>query len=172
MHQIEFVDLGLSVKWATCNLGANLPSEYGDYYSWNDIAYENKKSKDIRTIFRRYIAKYRNRVKYFIEDSSLYRLPTFSEFEELLNKCSWVWTECNGINGYKVIGCNENSIFIPIGGSKDKFFFHFKECGYYWSSSLVDCRNRFAYALFFDCNVNLMTSNKCDLGHAIRLVKK
>ena len=47
MHQIEFVDLGLSVKWATCNLGANLPSEYGDYYSWNDIVYENKKSKNI-----------------------------------------------------------------------------------------------------------------------------
>ena len=172
MYQIEFVDLGLSVKWATCNLGANLPSEYGDYYSWNDIVYENKKSKNILTIFRRYVAKHQRKIKNFMKDCSLYRLPTFLEFEELLTECSWIWTEYNGISGYKVIGKNENFIFIPVGGSKDKYFFNFKDnSGYYWSSTLIDSNSKFAYSLFFDYNTRFMAYNNCDLGHTIRVVK-
>lgn len=86
----EFVDLGLpsNSRWAKCNIGANFPEEYGDYYAWKEV--ENKKCKTPR------------------------RIPTKEEFAELEKVCTWEWIERNDKVGYKVVGPNGNSIFLPL----------------------------------------------------------
>ena len=169
---MEFVDLGLSVNWASCNLGAESPAEYGCYCLWNEI----KSSKNIFTILKESATKLIiTRKKFALNNDNIdcksYRLPTFLEFRELLNRCKWIWTDYDGVKGYKVIGKNENFIFIPVGGSKDKIFSNFKESGYYWSSTTLSSRDTLAYALFFDSNIKTITPNNCKLGHAVRLVK-
>ena len=81
-------ELGLSVRWTTCNAGAKRPEEEGKYYTY-DEAIANFKGK----------------------------LPTKEQWEELKNKCRWEWTTQNGVNGYKVTGPNGNSIFLPAAGT-------------------------------------------------------
>ena len=71
----ESGDLGLSVEWNTCNLGATKSTDYGNYYTWNEI-------HDYQ--------------------SNGYRLPTREEQEELINNCYWAWGENNGIEGARL----------------------------------------------------------------------
>lgn len=87
----DFIDLGLSVKWASCNVGANSPEEYGEYLEdvWKDDS------------LSRHVA---------------WRVPSVDEFNELIDKCKWTWTKLNDVNGYDIIGPNGNSIFLPAAG--------------------------------------------------------
>lgn len=101
----EFIDLGLSVKWATCNVGASNESDFGEYFNYPVI---NQK------------------------DWSGWRLPTKDEYEELLRDCSWSWTRVNDSMGYLVVGKNGNSIFIPAAGNNR---IHANEKGWYWTST-------------------------------------
>lgn len=105
-----FVDLGLSVKWATCNVGANSPEEYGEYYTFDDA----------RTL-----------------GSGGERVPTYEELVELKNNCDWTWTTKNDVNGYKVTSRrNGKSIFLPAaGGRGETYEYNVGSDGYYWSSS-------------------------------------
>lgn len=90
----EAIDLGLSVKWASVNLGAQSPEEYGDYLQWDgsDLAHSALGGK--------------------------WFMPTLEEGQELIDKCTWEWCELNGVTGYKVTGPNGNSIFLPATGWK------------------------------------------------------
>lgn len=92
-----YVDLGLSVKWATCNIGATTPSDYGGYYKWSN---DNSSFHDIA------------REKW----GKSWRIPTKEEIEELCDRCRWKWTKANGHNGYLVTGPTGNSIFLPAAG--------------------------------------------------------
>ena len=114
----EYVDLGLSVKWATCNLGASVPEESGDRYAWGEFNTKSTFTKKNCTTY-----KYKNMMnisgkEYWDAAKSnrkgLWRTPTEEEFNELINKCQWEWSELNGKTGYKVTGPNEESIFIPF----------------------------------------------------------
>ena len=114
----EYVDLGLSVKWATCNLGASQPFEMGDRYAWGEFNTKSSFTKKNCTTY-----KYKNMMnisgrEYWDAARSnrkgMWRTPTEAEFSELINKCKWDWTELNGKTGYKVTGPNEKSIFIPF----------------------------------------------------------
>lgn len=146
-EKYECVDLGLSVKWATCNVGATEPEEDGDEFAWGEIkpkeiydwkAYKYGKGYNSLT-------KYCTLTKYgldgFTDDKTIldpeddaatvnwggkWRMPTAAEMEELINKCQWIWTTQGGVKGYKVIGPNDNSIFLPARDG----------VGTYWSSSL------------------------------------
>ena len=91
--QNEFVDLGLSVTWATCNVGANSPEENGEYYTFdNALALENNGE----------------------------RLPTKEEFQELIDNCTWLWRE-EGVHGYMATSKkNGNSIFLPAATSRPR----------------------------------------------------
>lgn len=130
----EWVDLGLSVKWATMNLGANAPEEYGDYFAWGEV--EPKEDYSWSTYkwcegSDRTLTKYCTNASYGIldnrteldpEDDAVHiiwggqwRMPTLDELKELL-RCDWQWTSLNGIEGYNVIGPNGNSIFFPTSG--------------------------------------------------------
>ena len=106
----EAVDLGLSVKWATCNVGASKPEEYGKYYTF-------KKAKKL--------------------SSSNWRVPTIEEFEELWKYCNYKWTTRNGVEGSLFTSkINGYSIFLPAGGLRyDSDMYSVGCSGNYWSSS-------------------------------------
>ena len=98
---IEFIDLGVSVRWANKNIGAFNPSDKGLFIN-------RKEDKDI------------NLVKEFKFKGA--KIPTIGQWEELKNNCHWSLTQMNGIEGYKVTGKNGNFIFIPFTGDPDTIF--------------------------------------------------
>ena len=145
----EYVDLGLpsGLKWATCNVGATTPEEYGDYFAWGEV--EPKTTYNLDT-YKYYdgsnFTKYTGRDKTVLdpEDDAVtanwggaWRMPTNAEQNELRTKCKWDWTTQNGVNGYKVTGPNGNLIFLPAAGYMDEGTLYGAGLkGYYWSSSL------------------------------------
>ena len=152
----EYIDLGLSVKWATCNVGANNPEEYGDYFAWGEV--EPKMEYNWRT-YKWCEGVQNTQTKYCTNSSNgtvdnktvldkeddaaavnwggAWRMPTKEEQDELHQQCTWTWTTQNGVNGYTVTGSNGNSIFIPAAGYRGDSSLSFAGgYGYYWSSSL------------------------------------
>lgn len=119
----KWVDLGLSVKWATCNVGASSPGDYGNFVSW-DHAFDAVRDKWGRS----------------------WRMPTIEEFKELKSKCTWTWTTQEGHTGYKITGRHGESIFLPASGSYEGGM---NGHGYYWSSSLYSGGHDYAWYLYF-----------------------
>jgi uncharacterized protein (TIGR02145 family) len=139
----EYVDLGLSVKWATCNLGATNPEDYGNYYAWGETEPKDTYTKDNNTYYSagNWIKYGKGDILESDDDAATaalgtgWRMPTKDEFEEILNTCTCTWTTQNGINGYKIVGPNGNSIFLPAGGAaKDGNKESVGICCYYWTS--------------------------------------
>lgn len=136
----EYVDLGLSVKWATCNVGATSPEENGAYYAWGET---NEKSSynwnsythgtsmanpthlgnDIKST--KYDAAYANWGKDW-------RMPTAVEIGELISKCTFKEDTVEGVKGYRATGPNGQSIFFPSAGRKRSS--NFDTGCWYWSS--------------------------------------
>ena len=166
---MEAVDLGLSVKWATCNVGASSPEDYGDYFAWGET--ELKTTYDLSTYKHckgtsRTMTKYCDNSSYgnngFTDNKTVldpaddavivnwggsWRMPTYVEFNELMEQCAWIWTTQNGVNGYKVVGPNGNSIFLPAAGHMEDYGLEtVGSNGTYWSSSFntkfPDCNSR------------------------------
>lgn len=153
----EYVDLGLSVKWATCNVGATKPEEYGDYFAWGET--EPKEMYDWSTYkwcngSETTLTKYctdgsygtvDNKTQLELSDDAAHanwgdswRMPTDSELTELREQCTWTWTTQNGVNGCKVTSkSNGNSIFLPAAGYYyDSLLGSVGIGGICWSSSL------------------------------------
>ena len=147
----EWVDLGLSVKWATCNLGASKPSAKVKYYGWGETkpisSHQNNKWELQRGYFySKYCTNSQygyvdNRIRLELEDDAArkqwggrWRMPTIKEFQELSNRCDWGWTKLNGQWGYQITGRNGNSIFLPAAGEYGRI--DTDDFGMYWSSSL------------------------------------
>ena len=165
----EAIDLGLSVKWASYNVGATAPEEYGGYYAWGET--EEKSDYDWDT-YKYCNGTYDSMTKYCTSSSygtvdnkttleasddvasvkwgGSWRMPTLSEQQELRNNCTWTWTTLNGVKGYRVTGPNGNSIFLPaacyrVGTEVIGQGFY----GDYWSSSLDGSYSDGAYFLYF-----------------------
>ncbi len=158
----EFVDLGLSVKWATCNVGANAPHETGGSYAWgeteekSDYSWKTYKWQRYKRHYTFYLSKYciypssgdvdNKKVLEAADDvasvkwGGKWRMPTFEEQKELWERCKWTRMTQNGVDGYQITGPNGKSIFLPNG--------------YYWSSSLMPNSNAAAY----DLDVKFKTS--------------
>ena len=169
----EAVDLGLSVKWASCNLGAISPEGYGDYYAWgetepyyssqNPLIWKDGKSAGYDWPSYKWCnGNYKNLTKYNTksdygpvdnktvldpEDDAVYvalggkwRMPTDAEWIELRENCTWTWTDNyngTGISGRIVTATNNNSIFLPAAGERERAdFLHAGSFGHYWASSL------------------------------------
>jgi hypothetical protein len=168
---VQAVDLGLSVKWATCNVGANTPEDYGYYFAWGET--QSNENYDWRTYkycnrtfnintLTKYNADSRygrvdNKTTLEAQDDAAtanwggaWRMPTKAEQDELRTKCKWVWTTLNGVNGYKVIGPNGNSIFLPAAGYmfRDSLY-GAGSYGYYCSTSLNADYPSYAYSVDF-----------------------
>ena len=169
----EYVDLGLSVKWATCNVGASKPEDYGDYFAWGETT--TKSTYDWSTY--KYcngsyntLTKYNNSSSYGSVDNKTtleladdaaranwggsWRMPTDSELTELREQCTWTWTTQNGVNGYKVTskksGYTNKSIFLPAAGYRDdSSLFGAGSYGRYWSSSLYTDNPSRAWGVYF-----------------------
>lgn len=141
----EYVDLGLGTKWATCNVGASQPYEYGDFYHWGKISTESDNTYtsgeyDIGGNRRFDVA----RAKW----GGSWRMPTRREILQLIRSCKWQWTSMNGVKGCKVIGPNGNSIFLPAAGDSDAMSRrNIGKHGTYWSSTPIE--NDKAYVLYF-----------------------
>ena len=130
----EYVDLGLSVKWATFNVGARAPEYYGDYFAWGET--EPKEEYSWAT-YKWYDGTTNNVTKYNKMDSlttlepeddaahvhwgGYWRMPTKEELQELIDSCQWERTTVNEVRGNTVTGPNGNSIFIPLAGSYNSF---------------------------------------------------
>lgn len=153
----EYVDLGLSVKWATCNVGANKPEEYGDYFAWGEV--KPKEVYDWSTYkwcngSEESLTKYDGYFDIFdisfdisfeleLSDDVAHtnwggdwRMPTAEDFIELIGQCTWTRATLNGVKGRKVTGPNGNSIFLPDAGSRKGDWCGGK-IGAYWSSWLT-----------------------------------
>ncbi len=170
----EYVDLGLSVKWATCNVGAASPSDYGNYYAWGEAKPKSE-------------YKYSNSVMWggsmpdIVGDSQYdtarvnwggtWRLPTSKEVDELISKCKCVRVSQGGHDGMKITGPNGNSIFLPAGG------FHLMnlpdftgQVGGFWSST-PNGNESYVYTLAFIGGDFLMKGESdCACGMNVRPV--
>lgn len=120
------VDLGLSVYWCSCNVGAEAPEEYGDYFAWGETKPKSSYSESNYSYYDNDRKEYTDigedisGTQYDAATVNLgsdWRMPTKAEMQELLTQCSWQWSQINGINGYVVTGPNNNTIFIPAAGS-------------------------------------------------------
>ena len=171
----EWVDLGLSVKWATCNVGATNPEEYGDYFAWGETWTKSEYVTDNCTSYGKSwgdIGGDSNRDAATANWGGSWRMPTKAEFQELIDNCDWTWTTQNGKNGYKVTSKkNGQSIFLPAAGYRygDNLYYD-GEYGSYWSSAPGESFTDFAFYLFFDEGYRSVGWESRDFGHSIRPV--
>ena len=189
----QVVDLGLSVKWASCNVGATRPEEYGDYFAWGEVkpksVYDWRTYKyckgSYNTLTKYNTNSYYGRVDYkstleaqddaaTVNWGGAWRMPTKAEQDELRTKCKWVRTTLNGVNGYKVIGPNGNSIFLPAAGymSDSGDLDDAGSNGYYWSSLLSTDYPRYAYSVYFNSVGVRLDDDYRSLGLSVRPVCK
>jgi len=216
--RIPAVDLGLSVKWAPCNVGAEKPEDFGNFYAWGET---KGMGEEDESNLRNYVAtdscyvknlydwatyKFCNGTKSSLTKYCLdaadgtvdgknaldmdddaaranmggrWRMPTSSELGELREKCTWTWTETNGVKGYNVVGPNGNSIFLPAAGCRsnqsrglvaDKGPKNVGG-GDYWSSNIgSEKASSFAWRLIFgEKVVSFSYESRCE-GATIRAV--
>lgn len=137
----KYVDLGLSVKWATCNVGAETPEEYGEYYAWGEVTTKECYTDENCKTYGKQMNSIAGNPTFDVARKKWggkWRLPTKAEFQELIDKCLWTWTKFGEHFGYKVTSKeNGNSIFMPAAG-----WHYYGEtpdfqgsCGHYWSAT-------------------------------------
>ena len=188
----EYVDLGLSVKWATCNVGASKPENNGAYFAWGET--KPKTRYDWSTYKwcnggMNTLTKYNTNSSYgsTVDNKTIlepaadaatanwggsWRMPTDAEWTELREQCIWARTMGNGIIGYTVISkSNGNKIFLPAAGcSYDSSLDYAGSRGDYWSSSLSTDDASGAWLVNFGpSNVNRIYGIR-DIGRSVRPV--
>ena len=120
------VDLGLSVLWGACNVGASQPEEFGNYYAWGEV--ETKNYYHQYNYVRHAGDGYYNSIGTNISGDAnfdaathilgqTWRMPTNAEARDLVEKCSWKKAIRNNVPGYTVTGSNGNQIFVPAAGA-------------------------------------------------------
>ena len=155
----DWVDLGLpsGLLWATRNVGATSPEDYGDYFAWGETTPKSVYNVTTYIYFNgvpHQLTKYCNNSDFgyngFIDNLTILqpgddaatanyggRTPTFEEWEELMNNTTSIWTTQNGVNGRLFTGTNGNRLFLPAAGFRLDSSLNFDGCnGLYWSSSL------------------------------------
>ncbi len=190
----EWVDLGLpsGTMWATCNVGANTPEEYGDYFAWGETTPKDnydwstyKWCNGSKTSMTKYCANSTYGADGFTdgkteldpEDDPAYvnwgpswRMPTFEQLQELMYKCTLTWTTKNGVSGRLVTGPNGNSIFLPAVGYRWGESFNDAGSCRYWSSKLYTEYSNRAYSLYFGTHLVWVTDDR-RLGLSVRAVR-
>ena len=181
------IDLGLSVKWAACNLGATAPEEYGQYFAWAEISEKKdytwstyKYCDGSNVMFGGEITKYTGKTDVLQNSDDAanvllgdgWRIPTTSELQELVNKCNWTLETVGGHIGYTVTGPNGNSIFLPFAGFKNEDGYQEGgKGGFYWSANIYEYFNGLADDLEMNASMkNVAYMDRCN-GLTIRPVK-
>ena len=193
----EWVDLGLpsGTLWATCNIGADNPEDYGDYFAWGET--EPKEQYDWTT-YKWCNGSYNTLTKYcsnsdygangFVdnkkeldpEDDAAYvnwgpswRMPTIEQLKELCERCTWQWTTRNGVNGQLVTGPNGKTMFLPAAGyPSGGSLITAGSYGYYRSRTLYSDWPCYAYFLRLDSDDSgLWGYNQRSIGWTVRAVR-
>ncbi|MBE6342143.1 MAG: DUF1566 domain-containing protein [Lentimicrobiaceae bacterium] len=184
----EYVDLGLpsGLKWATCNVGADKPEDYGNYYAWGETrAKFTYTISNIRThglnisqlqsqgiIDGDYNLNPQHDIAR-VNWGSTWRMPTKDELEELKKKCTWKRIVQNGVSGYKVTGPNDNCIFLPTAGDRDgSWLYRSRKDGGYWSSSPYGSNSNYAYYLYFNSGDQYVYWHYRYYGRSVRPVSE
>ena len=187
-----YVDLGLSVKWATMNVGATSPEEYGDYFAWGETEPKSEYNWDTYKWCDGgydYLTKYCSSSDFGIVDDKIeldmeddaanvnwgdaWRTPTKAELDELIENCTWSWTTQNGIDGYTVTSnTNGKSIFLPAAGYRyDTFSEEVGAIGYYHSRTRDNTNfQHVSYYIYFAESYVEKDSDSRYYGHPIRPV--
>lgn len=149
----SYVDLGLSVNWATYNVGASSINDYGSFYNWGETTVSTS------TIYTYTGSTYGVSIDDYSGDATYdvatkkwgenWRTPTTWEFDELVYDCSWEWISYGGTGakGYRVTGSSGKSIFLPAAGSTWSTYVDYS--GWYWSSTPYEDTYQ-SWMLFFD----------------------
>ncbi len=179
----DYMDLGLSVCWATCNMGASSPTEYGNYYAWGEISAKSAYMEDDDEEDESESSTYKTKEN--IAGDSRYdaaranwgdpwRMPTLAEVEELINNCTTEWITLNGVRGMLVTSMiNGNSIFLPAAGSY--FLSSLSGAGViggYWSSLLDEGDMRSAFYLYFRSDHFGWDRGNCNYERSVRAVTR
>lgn len=172
----DVVDLGLSVYWASCNLGATKPEESGDYYAWGETSPKASYTQSNYSYYNRTATEYIDLgeeisgTEYDAAHVNLggdWRMPTARECIELVNQCNWEWTQIDGVNGYKVRGPSGNSIFLPAAGyNKDDA----NESVLNWTGSNASISVKDANCLYGSSTMHSCNSRSKYIGLPIRPV--
>ena len=160
----EAIDLGLpsGMKWASCNIGANKPEEYGDYFAWGEtekkkeynwssyIHSEGRGSEIVCYDFGSDISGKEYDVAH-VKWGGKWHMPTSDDIQELLDNCKSEWTKLNGVVGRKFTSkINGKSIFFPAAGYRwNGTLSHVGKGGFYWSSTQSPYHSYYAYYLYF-----------------------
>lgn len=186
-----YVDLGLTVKWAACNVGAETPEQPGWYYAWGETRPKDDYSwRSLKYCVDSYgggFCKYvpsscygepdtRGRLE-LLDDPARenwgdgWRMPTKAEMDELKALCVWTWTTQGGKDGYLVKGRNGNSIFLPAAGRRSGAGLDdVGSKGNYWTSSLANAQE--AYSFVFQSYYIMEGMSQRYLGLSVRPVRE
>lgn len=189
----DYIDLGLpsGTLWATCNVGADTPEGYGDYFAWGET--QVKYNYDWNTYHyggMHHLTKYCSSPSYgyngFTDNLTTlqpkddaakanwgrkWRTPTKEQWQELYNNTTSQWTEQNGVEGRMFTAANGASLFLPATGYRlDRNLYGAGDRGFYWSQSLcTDSPNGAWIFYFLSINCNLIEDMRCQ-GVSVRPV--
>ncbi len=169
----EFVDLGLpsGLRWATCNVGASSPTDYGNYYAWGEITTKTTYNSSTYTYTGNPTTLPSDRDAATANWGSGWRMPTYDELNELKSSCTVTWTTQNGVNGRLFTGPNGNSVFLPAAGVRDGSELRYAgSYGRYWSNSLYSGNTSGAWLLSFDSDLYGMSNVSRRHGFTVRAV--
>lgn len=186
----EYVDLGLpsGTLWATCNVGADTPEGYGDYFAWGETRPKKHYNMDTYILFdgddyTKYKYSGNDGLSALQQDDDAaktnwgndWRMPTREEWDELLKNTTNKWTMQNGVTGLYFTARNGNSLFLPAAGDRRSGELNSAGYyGYYWSSSFYTDDLDRAWGFGFDFNYsgyNDMSGSYRDRGHSVRAVR-
>ena len=195
---VEWVDLGLpsGLLWAKCNLGANAPEEYGNYYAWGEtqpkeVYYPStyryctvdgngnlqtltkyNTSSDLGTIDNLTTLQAADDAATAALGSGA-RTPTKEEWEELINNTTVEWSTLNGVVGRKFTAANGNTLFLPaVGFRLGSGLFFAGSDGSYWSSSLYTVSPCNAWFFYFNSDYQYMEYDNRGRGVSVRAVRQ
>lgn len=199
----EWVDLGLpsGTLWATCNVGASVPEDYGDYFAWGETEpkdyydWSNYKWYEYgyadgywHSGYTKYCTNSSDGLDGFVDNKTELdpsddaactyypdgRMPSVEQIQELCNNCTWQWANRNGVNGQLVTGPNGNTMFLPAAGCCEYGLFEGAGSDvFFWSRTLNSGQPSNAYALYFDSEGwgDWHDSNDRHNGHSVRAVR-
>lgn len=168
----DYVDLNLpsGTLWATCNVGADSPKDFGDYFSWGEVS--SKSSYELDNYVYGYDSDFWDYKKYNDSDGartlssyddvayskwgSSWRMPTIDQLQELVDECTWSWINYKGKKGYKVKSrTSDNFIFLPAAGYRYSDGGYIKKMGYYWSINRTESTSNAQILHFYEGNIEI-----------------
>ena len=178
----EYVDLGLpsGLKWATCNVGASSPEDYGDYFAWGETSPKAEYTFGNSITYGEQMSDISGNAQYDAATANWggsWRMPTKEEMQELVDYCEWEWTQVNGVYGSKVIGPNGSCIFLLAAGYRHGSSLYYEgDYVRYWSSTPDDGYEYFydlsAYYLNFDDGYERVNRDRRYYGLPVRPVSE